>query len=256
MSTPTLLWALVAVFAGGGAIWVFLGPDPLVRVAARGRAKGVSRLPAWAQPVPHALPATTRRLLGLGSGMAVVVWCWGSTPLLALLGPPVGVVVWIASGRLRAPSAKDVTETIHREAPGAFDLIVSCLKAGLPLRGAVETIAGVYTGPLAERFERIRQGISVGMSDAEAWESLRDDEVLSGLARDVARAAQWGTALGDVFDQHSADLRRDYRTDAVARARAVGVKSVVPLSVCYLPAFMLVGVVPVIAGGVMSALFG
>jgi hypothetical protein len=35
-----------------------------------------------------------------------------------------------------------------------------------------------------------------------------------------------------------------------SRARAVGVKAAVPLGVCLLPAFVLVGVVPLVAGAV------
>jgi len=33
-----------------------------------------------------------------------------------------------------------------------------------------------------------------------------------------------------------------------ARARAAGVRSVAPLALCFLPAYLLVGVVPVVAG--------
>ena len=35
---------------------------------------------------------------------------------------------------------------------------------------------------------------------------------------------------------------------AVKEARKVGVRSVVPLMACFLPAFILVGVVPIVAG--------
>ena len=44
------------------------------------------------------------------------------------------------------------------------------------------------------------------------------------------------------------DLRRAARADVETRARAVGVKAAVPLGVCLLPAFVLVGVVPLVAG--------
>ena len=48
----------------------------------------------------------------------------------------------------------------------------------------------------------------------------------------------------------SDDLRRASRADVESRARAVGVKAAVPLGVCLLPAFVLVGVVPLVAGAV------
>ena len=42
---------------------------------------------------------------------------------------------------------------------------------------------------------------------------------------------------------------------AQARARRAGVSSVMPLMVCFLPAFLLIGVVPIIAGAALH-LFG
>jgi pilus assembly protein TadC len=40
----------------------------------------------------------------------------------------------------------------------------------------------------------------------------------------------------------------------LARAKAVGVQTIIPVSICYLPAFFLLGVVPVIAGVMASLL--
>jgi hypothetical protein len=51
------------------------------------------------------------------------------------------------------------------------------------------------------------------------------------------------------------DQRRRSHAEVEARARAVGVKAALPLGVCLLPAFILVGVVPLVAGSV-SVLVG
>ncbi|NHB85425.1 hypothetical protein G7085_14540 [Tessaracoccus sp. HDW20] len=75
------------------------------------------------------------------------------------------------------------------------------------------------------------------------------------MARDVARAERSGTALADVLRTHAEDARRDCHDEAQKAARRVGVRSVVPLMVCFLPAFILVGVVPIIAG-LLSGFFG
>ena len=44
------------------------------------------------------------------------------------------------------------------------------------------------------------------------------------------------------------DLRRGARARVEARARAVGVRAALPLGLCLLPAFVLLGVVPLVAG--------
>ncbi len=46
------------------------------------------------------------------------------------------------------------------------------------------------------------------------------------------------------------DLRAVTRSEMEGRARAVGVKAAGPLGLCLLPAFVLVGVVPLVAGTV------
>ena len=46
----------------------------------------------------------------------------------------------------------------------------------------------------------------------------------------------------------AADLAGRARAETEERARAVGVKAAIPLGVCLLPAFVLVGIVPLVAG--------
>jgi pilus assembly protein TadC len=53
--------------------------------------------------------------------------------------------------------------------------------------------------------------------------------------------------LADGLRAHADDARTEARDAAVKAARTVGVRSVVPLMTCFLPAFVLVGVVPIIA---------
>jgi hypothetical protein len=52
------------------------------------------------------------------------------------------------------------------------------------------------------------------------------------------------------LDRLAQDLREVGRTEVEARVRQVEVRTAVPLGVCLLPAFVLVGVVPLVAGAV------
>jgi pilus assembly protein TadC len=135
--------------------------------------------------------------------------------------------------------------------PQSLDLVYACVRAGQPLRHAIETVAEAMGPPISNLFGSVTNAISVGMSDAQAWQVLFDDPVAGLVARDFSRSATWGTSVTDILTQHSAGLRRQVRTQRLAGAKAIGVKSVLPLGICYLPAFMLIGVVPVIASGVI-----
>ena len=64
-----------------------------------------------------------------------------------------------------------------------------------------------------------------------------------------------GVALGDLLRAHAAEARAAVEADARARARKVAVSGVVPLVTCFLPAFLLVGVVPIF-GGLIDRLVG
>ena len=64
----------------------------------------------------------------------------------------------------------------------------------------------------------------------------------------MARAHRSGAPVVAAVDRLSEELARRARADVEDRARAVGVRAAVPLGVCLLPAFLLLGIVPLVAG--------
>jgi len=71
----------------------------------------------------------------------------------------------------------------------------------------------------------------------------------------VSAAAESGAPLSDVLAGLAEDARARALLAARLRARAVGVRAVLPLGLCFLPAFVLLGVVPLVAG-MVSQVFG
>ena len=88
------------------------------------------------------------------------------------------------------------------------------------------------------------------------WREVASDPVLAPLGRVLARADESGAPVADAVARLSDDLARDARADAEDRARSVGVRAALPLGLCLLPAFVLVGIVPVVAGLVGPLLSG
>ena len=72
--------------------------------------------------------------------------------------------------------------------------------------------------------------------------------------RCVLRAVDSGASVADAMTRLAEDLRRDARARVEGRARAVGVKAALPLGLCMLPAFVLVGVVPLVVGSLSALL--
>ncbi|MGH8825880.1 MAG: type II secretion system F family protein, partial [Jiangellaceae bacterium] len=88
----------------------------------------------------------------------------------------------------------------------------------------------------------------VGADPSSAWVNLADDPALGTLARALAGAGTHGASPVAMLERVAADARDAARWEAQARARALGARAAAPLGLCFLPAFVLVGIVPVVAG--------
>ncbi|MDR1077480.1 MAG: type II secretion system F family protein [Propionibacteriaceae bacterium] len=250
MTRTTLLWVVWAAAWAGLAAWNAVSPP----AAARLRPAAGDWRPGWLKPRPDAIAAKTRWLSGGLAGVALVVGLWDLGPLSLLLGGTAVPVVAIFLGRLERGRDQDRDTLLRLQLPGALDLMAACLEAGLPLRRATAVVGGLSPPVTAGLLKRVSQGIEVGLSDAEAWLTLADDPIAGPIARDVARAANWGTTVSALLTEHAHELRQAGESEAKTKARAVGVRTVLPLSLCYLPAFFLLGLVPMLATGALSLL--
>ena len=68
------------------------------------------------------------------------------------------------------------------------------------------------------------------------------------MAVAARRSASSGARLAGALEQVAAELRSAARHDALARAQRAGSFAVAPLGLCFLPAFVCLGIVPVVAG--------
>jgi len=96
--------------------------------------------------------------------------------------------------------------------------------------------------------------VELGVGDAEAWLTLRHHPLWGPAAVDLARSVESGTMMVEVLVHHARDARARRRAAMEIAAKAVGVRSVLPLMTCFLPAFVLVGVIPTVASAVLHAL--
>ena len=128
-----------------------------------------------------------------------------------------------------------------------LDLVAVCLQAGLPVERALEhaaRAAGDRSG-LGQLARAARWGL-----DDLRWEETSGDAGAGGALASVVAvirfSARTGVALAPLLQSHADELRRgEHRRRQIAAAR-LGVMLVLPLGVCVLPAFVLLGVVPVL----------
>lgn len=248
---------LLATVAAAVAVWLLFP----VR-ARRGRRDWGSI--AWTDPMERlvrgrdgGLGARFRTAVTVPSGavlLCVVVVVGG--PLWLVL-PVVGVVVvaaWVGLGWIESDAHRERRQRVAADLPQVCDLLACCLEAGLPLRRAVEVVAGACRGPVAEDLGRLIDLVRVGEPEAAAWRALAAQPVWQRLAVDLARSVESGSEVADAVRHHAELARQDTQQEQETRARAAGVRSVLPLTVCFLPAFFLIGVVPIVAGLVAGLL--
>jgi hypothetical protein len=185
-----------------------------------------------------------RRLLAGGAALAVGVLIGGTAGLVA------GGVVAIGGDRLLRRSVPDeevLTRTaVRRDLPGACDLLGVCLAAGMPVAGALGAVGEAVPGPLGAQLRTVAALYRLGAEPRRAWADVPGD--LAGLGRVLVRAGESGAAVVPALWTLAADCRSAARADAEAAVRRAGVWVLAPLGACFLPAFVCLGVAPMVLG--------
>ena len=243
---------VLAVLAAGGAVWLIVpGPQTL-----RLEPQTHRSWPSWMAGRPDGLAPRQRVFAGLAAGLAsslVLGSGWG-----VLAGVVVALVTWVVSGRLEPASVRRRREQVAAQFGPTVDLLAATVAAGVPLRSAVVEVAAVVPEPTAGLLDQVAAQTRVGASDAAAWRCVSacpDRASWGRLASDLALAVESGSGMADLLHRHAEDGRRRRTLLVQRRARTVAVRSVLPLMCCFLPAFLLVGVVPIILG-TFSKVFG
>lgn len=270
MSVINQLVGVIAVLLAGLAVGGLVpGPPGLRRlrppsVPAVDRDSGRRRLhPIMATAAALITPRQTSPPVGQRAALAVAIMVvlplglqvlTGLGPVTWCLGPAAGAVAYVVAGWLETPAARRRRQQVVDELPGALDLLSAAIAAGLPLRSAVSELLAVSDGPLAEDLRTVLNSVDLGRDEADAWRSLRDHPALGPMSVDLARSVESGTMIAAALQRHAAIARRNRRGEREARARTVGVKSVPPLMLCFVPAFLLISIVPIAAAGILQAL--
>ncbi|MEU4419519.1 type II secretion system F family protein [Actinoplanes sp. NPDC024001] len=130
--------------------------------------------------------------------------------------------------------------------PLAADLLAAALRAGAPVDRAAGAVADALGGPLGSRLQRVARSVRLGAGPTEAWGHLADVTGAERLVAAAVRSHASGGALAGALERLAGDLRSDRSVAAEAAAQRAGVLIVLPLGLCFLPAFLLAGLVPVL----------
>jgi pilus assembly protein TadC len=172
-----------------------------------------------------------------------------------LLGAAAAVGIAVGGERLlRGGSAQAAPDAILlRDLPGACDLLAVCLSAGVPVSGALGAVADATPAPLGARLADVAALYRLGGEPRRAWADA--PPALARLGRVLVRAGESGASVVPALQALAGDLRAAARTATEAGVRRAGVWILAPLGLCFLPAFVCLGVVPLVLG-IAGEVFG
>jgi pilus assembly protein TadC len=260
---------LAVTFAGGA------------RSAARRRLRPArsllpdSVLPESVAALPQE-PTGRSALLACAVAVVAIVVTLGWAPVLFGAAPTALVVV---RGRWRADvTARREAARCAGQLPRAADLVAACLDAGATPADALDIVRQHVGDPLAARLAPAAGALRAGADPLAAyadplragadqlpahagklamrWVARSREDPARSLVRALARAIDSGAPVAATVAAVADEERRRQRWSAEAAARRAGVLAVGPLVVCFLPAFVLLGVVPVILGIASDVLGG
>jgi tight adherence protein C len=195
------------------------------------------------------------RIAGLGAGALLIALAATVVPgpalaaFLAMLALP--GAGWVA--HRRAATRRLVVRS--EAAPAVLDLLGAALLAGLNPHKAVLRVAERAPEALHEDLGLAAAVLRLGGTPAAALRAAAERSGLDELraaAAALEAAERWGAPPAEALAARAEALRTRARLHAEAEAARAAVRLVFPLVLCFLPAFVLLVVVPTVVGALRA----
>ncbi len=242
---------LVAAVLAAAAAWLTVGHVPRrwpTRESVRSGETVESTRP-WIAASPA---GRTQLLVAVGAALVVLLMVPGAFGLAGALGA--GAAGWRYAGRLEPASVRRRREVVEAELPHVVDLLLATVGVGASPAEALSRVIAVAHPTVAEELGALVGRLELGADPALVWRDMATHPQFGRLGRTLRRSAESGAPVVESLERLAGDLRALRRTEVEARVRQVEVRAAVPLGVCLLPAFVLIGIVPLVAGAAGSLL--
>lgn len=249
------LWVAVSALAALGSLASAVAAGHRARTV-RGRGAGLMSVVSVRRGRIRTAAVATGWVRRWGPPLGALATGWvllgGMAGCAAGLAGAYGVRRWL---RTRKRDDSRLDERTIRQLPLAADLLAACVAAGAGPREAAEAVGESLGGPVGDRLARTAAEIRLGGEPVEAWGRFGEIPGAAGLARCLERAGASGAPAAEQVSRLAAGLRAERARRATARAHRAQVLITAPVGLCFLPAFLAVGVAPVVIG-LASGLLG
>lgn len=128
-----------------------------------------------------------------------------------------------------------------------IDLYAACLRAGLSPGTAAAALVDAGADPATRpTWRTVAALLVIGVPAERAWSEAAGTPGLADLAGLATLSGRSGAAVSEACGRLAAALRDEAAAQATARAERAGVLIALPLTLCFLPAFLVLGLAPVV----------
>lgn len=181
--------------------------------------------------------------------------------LILVLGAPTGPVVRVRSltaGSNMLRSEAPVLPTDFQQERGRrderaevdiavlLDLLAAALRVGSPIPQALSAVGIAASGRLGAKIRRVAAHLALGSEWESAWNHAEEDSGLRAIKSSLAPAWISGAPVAALLDHAKKRVRAERAANDSEAAKRLGVQLILPVALCYLPAFVVLGLVPVL----------
>ncbi|MEW5810818.1 MAG: type II secretion system F family protein [Actinomycetota bacterium] len=179
-----------------------------------------------------------------------MTWAAVSLALAVLVAPQLSTARMATGRRALGHPAVSTSTDGPLAVAATLDAFAACLRAGMAVSGAAAAVADAAPPALAVVLRRGADLLALGSDADRAWADPDEggDVHVRAYLRMARRSATSGAALARGVEDLAVTLRAEAADAAGARAERAAVLIAGPLGLCYLPAFLCLGIVPVVAG--------
>src|SRR6185312_13310191 len=132
---------------------------------------------------------------------------------------------------------------IQKGLPGAMDLLVIAVDAGLGFDAALARVTDKSKNALSEQFAKVLREVSLGRPRLEAMDEMGRSsgvEDLHNFIQAVIQSEQFGTGIGKILRIQADEMRRKRRQRAQEKAAQATLKMMLPMVGCIFPTLWIV----------------
>ncbi|MCL2803881.1 MAG: type II secretion system F family protein [Micrococcales bacterium] len=184
--------------------------------------------------------------LGLGLIMGVNVLAVLSDAGPGTLALVVGLTLMLLGRAWSSLLLRRAAGRIDLDGLVAIDVLVAALSAGLPIGPALCAAGRAWPGVTGRALAQVGTALETGCQWEEAWRGQAGGQVLAGVERALWLSWRSGVRCGGLLRALKTSVLRAERQRCVKASARLSVTLMAPLGLCYLPAFMALGLAPLI----------